>query len=32
VNETDCIDETAEEIDAIISAEHERFAERTITV
>lgn len=32
VNETDCIDQTAEEIDAIISAEHERFAERTITV
>jgi len=32
VNETDRIDETAEEIDAIITAEHERFAERTITV
>ncbi len=32
VNETDRIDETAEEIDAIIAAEHERFADRRIRV
>ena len=32
VNETDRVDETAAEIDAIIAAEHERFAERAITV
>ncbi len=32
VNETDRIDETAERIDAIIAAEHERFADRRIRV
>ena len=32
VNETDQIDRTAEEIDAIISAEHERFAGRRLLV
>ena len=32
VNETDRIDETAEEIDAIIAAEHARFADRRIRV
>ncbi len=32
VNETDRIDETAEQIDAIIAAEHERFADRRIRV
>ena len=32
VNETDCIDDTAEEIDTIIAAEHERFPDRQISV
>ena len=32
VNETDRIDATAEEIDAIIAAEHERFPDRQISV
>jgi guanylate kinase len=32
VNETDRIDATAEEIDAIIAAEHERFPDRRISV
>ena len=32
VNETDQIDRTAEQIDAIITAEHERFAGRRILV
>jgi guanylate kinase len=32
VNETDEIDHTAEQIDAIIAAEHERFADRRIVV
>jgi guanylate kinase len=32
VNETDQVDRTAELIDAIIAAEHERFAERRIRV
>jgi guanylate kinase len=32
VNETDQIDATAEEIDAIIAAEHERFPDRRISV
>jgi guanylate kinase len=32
VNETGRIDETAEQIDAIIAAEHERFADRRIRV
>ncbi len=32
VNETDRIDETAEEIDTIIAAEHERFPDRRISV
>jgi guanylate kinase len=32
VNETDQIDSTAERIDAIIAAEHERFADRRIVV
>ncbi len=32
VNETDQIDATAEEIDAIIAAEHERFPDRQIDV
>ena len=32
VNETDRIDATAEQIDAIIAAEHERFADRRIHV
>jgi guanylate kinase len=32
VNETDKIDETAEAIDAIIAAEHDRFADRRIVV
>lgn len=32
VNETDEIDRTAEQIDAIIAAEHERFADRRIVV
>jgi guanylate kinase len=32
VNETDRLDETAEEIDAIIAAEHVRFADRRIHV
>ena len=32
VNETDQIDATAEEIDAVISAEHGRFPDRQITV
>ena len=32
VNETDMIDATAEQIDAIIAAEHERFADRRIHV
>ncbi len=32
VNETDQVDRTAEEIDAIISAEHERFAGRRLLV
>jgi guanylate kinase len=32
VNETDEVDATAEEIDAIIAAEHERFADRRILV
>lgn len=32
VNETDLIDGTAEKIDAVIAAEHERFADRSIVV
>lgn len=32
VNETDQIDATAEEIDAVIAAEHERYADRQIVV
>lgn len=32
VNETDQIDSTAERIDAVIAAEHERFADRRILV
>ena len=32
VNETDQIDATAEEIDTIIAAEHERFPDRRISV
>ncbi len=32
VNETDQIDTTAEKIDAVIAAEHERFADRSILV
>ncbi len=32
VNETDKVDETAEEIDSIIAAEHRRFADRRIVV
>ena len=32
VNETDEIDRTAEQIDAIIAAEHERYADRRIVV
>jgi guanylate kinase len=32
INETDEVDRTAEQIDAIIAAEHERFADRRIVV
>ncbi len=32
INETDEVDSTAEQIDAIIAAEHERFADRRIVV